>query len=67
MVPSKYFQQLLKCLDNPQLHAIKDVPHWRASILTLLAIKVTYSFLELTKLKTALTKRDALTLKEHVT
>lgn len=66
MVPSKYFQQLLKCLDDPQPHSVKKAQHWRAPILTSSATKVTYRFFELNQVKTALQKQDTLSLKEQV-
>ena len=32
MVPYKFFQQLLKDLDDPQPNAIRDMSHWRQPI-----------------------------------
>ena len=66
MVPSKYFQQLLKCLDDPQPHSVKTTQHWRAPILTSSATKVTYRFFELDRVKTALEKQDTVSLKKQV-
>ena len=66
MVPSKYFQQLLKCLENPQPHSVRNAQHWRAPILTSSATKVTYRFFELNQVKTALEKQDTVSLKEQV-
>ena len=66
MVPYKYFQQLLKCLHDPQPHSVKNVQHWRAPVLTSLATKVTYRFFNLNQVKAALEKQNTASLKEQV-
>ena len=54
MVPTKFFQQLLRNLDNPQPHAVRNQQHWRAPILCPLARKMTYCLFNLNTLKVAL-------------
>ena len=66
MVPTKYFQQLLKDLDNPQPHAVRSQHHWRAPIFSSSTRKVTYRFFDLSEIKNALEKQNILSLKERV-
>lgn len=66
MVPTKFFQQLLRNLDDPQPHAVRNQHHWRAPILCSFARKVTYRLFDLNKLKLALEKQNNVTLQEQV-
>ena len=66
MVPSKFFQQLLRNLDYPQPNANRNQHHWRAPILCSSARKVTYHLFDLTTLKVALEKQKTVTLQEQV-
>jgi len=66
MVPSKFFQQLLRNLDDPQPNAIRNQHHWRAPILSSSARKVTYRLFDLNVLKVALEKQNTVTLQEQV-
>ena len=66
MVPTKYFQQLLKDLGNPQPHAVRSQHHWRAPILSPSTRKVTYRFFDLSEIKHALEKQNIISLKERV-
>ena len=66
MVPTKFFQQLLKGLNNPQAHAVRNMHHWRAPIFSPSSRKVTYRLFDLTKLKEALEIQNVVPLKEEV-
>jgi len=66
MVPLKFFQQLLRNLDDPQANAIGNQHHWRAPILRSSARKVTYGLFDLNILKVALEKQNTVTLQEQV-
>ena len=66
MVPAKFFQQLLRNLDDPQRNAIRNQHHWRAPILCSSARKVTYHLFNLDILKVALEKQNTVTLQEQV-
>ena len=66
MVPAKFFQQLLRNLDDPQPNAIRNQHHWRAPILCSSARKVTYRLFDLDILKVALEKQNTVTLQEQV-
>lgn len=66
MVPAKFFQQLLRNLDDPQPNAIRNQHHWRAPILCSSARKVTYLLFNLDILKVALEKQNTVTLQEQV-
>ena len=65
MVPTKYFQQFLKDLKNPQPHSVRSQHHWRAPILCSSTRKVVYRFLDLGVIKHALAKQNIVTLKER--
>ena len=66
MVPYKFFQQLLKDLDNPQPNAMRNMSHWRLPILKSCARKITYRLFDIKILKEALQKQTTLPLKEQV-
>ena len=66
MVSTKYFQQLLIDLDNPQPHAVRSQPHWRASIFSSCNRKLTYRFFDLSMINHALAKQNVVSLKERV-
>ena len=66
MVPSKFFQQLLKDLDDPQPHAVRNVSHWRPPILKSCARKITYRLFDMKIFKDALEKQNTLALREQV-
>ena len=66
MVPTKYFQQLLKELRNPEPHAVRSQQHWRAPIFSPSTRKVTYCFFDLSDIKHALERQNILSLKEQV-
>lgn len=51
MVPAKFFKQLLKNLDDPQPHAIRNQQHWRAPIMSSSARKITYHLFDLNTLR----------------
>ena len=64
MVPTKYFQQFLKDLKNPEPHSVKSQYHWRVPILCSSARKVKV-FFYLSIIKHALAKQNIVTLKER--
>lgn len=66
MVPSRFFRQLLRDLDNPQPHAVRNQQHWRAPILCPSARKVTYRFFDLGNLEGALEKQNTVALQKQV-
>ena len=66
MVPAKFFKQLLKNLDDPQPHAVRNQQHWRAPILSSSARKITYRLFDLNTLRLELEKRNTVMLKEQV-
>ena len=66
MVPAKFFKQLLKNLDDPQPHAVRNQQHWRAPILRSSARKITYRLFDLNTLRLELEKQNTVILKEQV-
>ena len=66
MVSAKFFQQLLRNLDDPQPNAIRNQHHWRAPISCSSVRKVTYRLFDLSILKVALEKQNTVTLQEQV-
>ena len=66
MVSTKYFQQFLKDLDNPQPHAVRSQPHWQAPIFSSCTRKVMYRFFDLSMINHALAKQNVVSLKERV-
>ena len=66
MVLTKYFQQLLKDLNNPQPHAVRSQHHWRVPIFSSSTRKVTYRFFDLSEITHALAKQNILSLTERV-
>ena len=65
MVPSKFFQQLLKEGD-PQPHAVRNMSHWRPPILKSSARKVTYRLFDIQIFMDAMEKQNTLAVKEKV-
>ena len=65
MFPTKYFEQFLKDLKNPQPHSVRSQHHWRAPILCSSTRKVVYRFFDLGVIKHALAKQNIVTLKER--
>ena len=65
MVPTKYFQQFLKDLKNPEPYSVKSQYHWRVPILCSSTRKVIYRFFYLGIIKHALAKQNIVTLKER--
>ena len=66
MVPSKFFQQLLKDLGDPQPHAVRNTSHWRPPILKSSARKVTYRLFDIQIFMDAMEKQNTLAVKEKV-
>ena len=66
MVPAKFFRQLLKNLDDPQPHAVRNQQHWWAPILSSSAGKITYCLFDLNTLRLKLGKQNTVILKEQV-
>ena len=66
MDPAKFFKQLLKNLDDPQPHAVRNQQHWRAPILSPSARKITYRLFDLNTLRLELEKQNTVILKEQV-
>ena len=66
MVPSKFFQQLLKDLGDPQPHAVRNMSHWRPPILKSSARKVTYRLFDIQIFMDAMEKQNTLAVKEKV-
>ena len=65
MVLTKYFQQFLKDLKNPEPYSVKSQYHWRVPILCSSTRKVIYRFFYLGIIKHALAKQNIVTLKER--
>ena len=65
MVPTKYFQQFLKDLKNPEPYSVKSQYQWRVPILCSSTRKVIYCFFYLGIIKHALAKQNIVTLKER--
>ncbi|KAL9961671.1 hypothetical protein ACROYT_G030663 [Oculina patagonica] len=66
MVPSSFFQQLLRNLKDPQPNAVRNQQHWRAPILCPSSKKVTYRFFDLETLEAALGKQNTVALQKQV-
>ena len=66
MVPSKFFQQLLKDLGDPQPHAVRNMGHWRPPILKPSVRKIIYRLFDIQIFRDAVEKQNTLAVKEEV-